>query len=238
MKKSLLLAFVILVLVNPSPAQRSRARRGSVRATRAQVTSNNGCDLAFTGKSRKAVKLRPTTLNYSFNNGGRAISVNDWFGLVCTLDPDVPATKRNIPGSKPMAMEKLKVKMKAYVLAFKRDPDNDLHVQIGDAAKPYKQTQVIVEIPPGAEYCEGRSNLMDLMRADGGQRLTGNYVFREPPLVEVTGYLFLDAFHIRRGSSDYCTDSGGRGIKNRLKASPVRGLWEIHPVTKLEKVSR
>jgi hypothetical protein len=31
---------------------------------------------------------------------------------------------------------------------MKRDPDNDLHIQIGDKAKPFKQNQIIVEIPP------------------------------------------------------------------------------------------
>jgi hypothetical protein len=230
MKKNLLIAsLIILSLVTPSFAQR-RSRRAA--------PPDNGCDLHFGGAlaSRKPVKMRPANLRYEFNNGGRAISVADWFATVCTFDADVPSTKSSIPKDKPMNMEKLKVKVRAFVMAFKLDPDNDLHVQIADNARPYNQTQLIVEIPPGADYCEARTNMMELMRADGGRRRSGNYIFRTPPLVEVTGYVFIDAFHIRKGSSDYCSDNGGRGIKNGLRKSPVRGLWEIHPVIELKSV--
>lgn len=237
MKKRLLLvtSLLLLSLIIPSFAQRGR-RRWTSRAT-VTTNDNNGCDLRFAGSSRKAVKLRPVNLNYPFHNGGRAISVSDWFSFVCTLDQDVPANKSDIPESRPMDLEKVKVKLRAFVLAFKRDPDNDLHVQVGDSAHPYKQTQLIVEIPPGAAYCDARSNLMDLSRTMRGHSRSGNFIFDDPPFVEITGYLFLDAFHIHRGRSDYCTDNGGRGIKNGLRVSPVRGLWEIHPVIKLERVT-
>jgi hypothetical protein len=231
MKKHLLIVLLVLSLATPSFAQRRRRRAPS-------TTTNNGCELPFNGSDRKAVKLRPTNLRYTFNNGGRPISINDWFALVCPLDVEVPSTRGEIPQNRAMPQEKLKVKVRAFVLAFKRDPDNDLHIQLADKARPYRQTQLIVEIPPGEAYCEGRTNLMDLMRADGGSDLRGNYIFNDPPLVEVTGYLFLDGAHIRRGSSDYCSDNGGRGIKNGLSSSPVRGLWEIHPVIKLERVGQ
>ena len=82
--------------------------------------------------------------------------------------------------------------LRAFVLAVKRDEDNDLHVQIGDNATPYKQPQIIVEIPPSSAYCDGRSNMMNLFRADGGSSLA-KYVFNDPPEVEVTGYLFLES---------------------------------------------
>jgi hypothetical protein len=31
-------------------------------------------------------------------------------------------------------------------------------------------------------------------------------------------------------------NNGRRGIKGGLKASPVRGLWEVHPVFSLKKI--
>jgi hypothetical protein len=128
-----------------------------------------------------------------------------------------------------MEVEKVTVTLRGFVMAMKRDPDNDLHVQIADAARPYRQAQIIVEIPPGAAYCDARSKMMDLFLADGGTRLSG-YAFRNPPLVQVTGYLFLDSTH---GPS--CTANGGRGIKNGLRTSPVKGTWgEIHPVISLD----
>lgn len=120
---------------------------------------------------------------------------------------------------------------------MKLDPDKDLHVQIADEASPYNQQQLIVEIPPGADYCDARSALMNLFRTDGGRKVSGKgYVFNHPPHVELTGYLFIDAWHINRGRTDYCTNNGGRGIRNGLKVSPVRGLWEVHPVTSLKSV--
>jgi hypothetical protein len=126
-----------------------------------------------------------------------------------------------------MAVEKVTVKLKGFVMAMKLDPDKDLHIQIADSAAPYRQAQIIVEIPPGTAYCNARTKMMDLFRADGGRRLSG-YIFREPPPVEVTGYLFLDSTH---GAS--CTANGGRGIRNGRQTSPVKGTWEIHPVIEL-----
>ncbi len=79
------------------------------------------------------------------------------------------------------------------------------------------------------------ASLMDLFRADGGTKLSG-HVFKHPPHVEVTGYLFLDKAHMRKGRTDFCTNNSGRGIKDGLRTSPARGTWEIHPVIKLESV--
>jgi len=213
------------LLTVSSTAQRRRGRRAGSTSTPATAAApDNGCGLSFAGSSRKAVKLRKPSLNYTQHNGGRAIAVSDFFSFVCTLDPQ-----------EPMAAEKEQIKMRVFVLAMKLDPDNDLHMQVADAASPYKQQQLIVEIPPGADYCTARSALMDLFRADGGSKLTG-YVFHHPPQVELTGYLFLDAAHMRARRTDFCTNNGGRGIKNGLSVSPVRGIWEVHPVISLRKV--
>lgn len=148
---------------------------------------------------------------------------------------NVPTKKSDIPETEPMDSEKVKIKIRAFVLAMKKDPsDNDLHSQIADRASPYRQQQLIVEIPAGEAYCDARSAMMDLFRADGGTALSKGHVFQKPPHVEVTGYLFLDKAHMRARRTDFCTFNGGRGIKGGLSNSPVRGIWELHPVVKLE----
>lgn len=232
---ALLASLCVAALVTiPSSAQR-RGRRGRTAAA-APPAQDNGCDLSFTGSSRRAVKLRAASLDYTFRNGGRPASVADFFSFVCPLDPNVPTRKSEIPEGEAMDSEKTKVKIRAFVMAMKRDPDNDLHVQIADRARPYDQQQLIVEIPPGEEYCDARSALMGLFRADGGTTLSRGYIFQRPPRVEVTGYLFLDKAHMRARRTDYCTNNGGRGMKGGLAQSPVRGIWELHPVIKLEGV--
>jgi hypothetical protein len=200
---------------------------------------DNGCALTFGGdkSSRKAVKLRRPGLDYTRHNGGRAVGVADFFSFVCTLDPQVPTRRKDVPLTEAMPMEKEEVKLRVFVLAMKLDPDNDLHIQVADSATPYSQQQLIVEIPPGADYCDARSAMMELFRADGGRKLSGNHIFSSPPQVELTGYLFLDAFHMRARRTDFCTDNGGRGIRDKkTKVSPVRGIWELHPVTSLKKI--
>lgn len=191
---------------------------------------NNGCSLTFNGNvnARKAVKLRSPNLNYAKHNNGNPISVRDFLQLVCPLNPQVP---RPVPKDRPMDMEKLVLTVKGFVMAMKLDPDNDLHIQIGDHATPYKQPQIIVEIPPGSAYCDARTQMMSLFRTDAGDEVLSRseqYVFNNPPKIEATGYLFLDSHH---GAS--CTANGNRGIKNGLQESPVKGTWEIHPVISL-----
>lgn len=225
---SALACLAALVTATSSAQRRHRARRGA-RSAAAAPARGDGCDLSFTGSSRKAVKLRDASLDYTFRNGGRAISVADFFASTCSLDQDVPTNPRDISNDEAMDSEKLKIKIKAFVMAMKRDPDNDLHVQVADRARPYSQEQLIVEIPPGAEYCDARSALMRMFRSDGGTTLSRGFIFRHPPRVEVTGYLFLDKAHMRARRTDFCTNNGGRGIKGWLAQSPVRGIWELQP---------
>lgn len=195
----------------------------------------DGCDLTFNGSDRKAVKLRPAGLDYTFLNGGRPVSLPDYFATVCPLDERVPTKRRDVPDEEPLPEERMKVKVRGFVMAMKLEEDNDLHVQIADRAQPFDQEQIVVEIPPGAEYCDARTAMMALFRADGGTS-PKRHVFNSPPHVDVTGYLFLDAAHMRARRTDYCTDNGGRGIRAGRGASPVRGIWELHPVIKLEPV--
>lgn len=67
-----------------------------------------------------------------------------------------------VPTGAAMPIEEQTITIRAFVLAMKLDKnDNDLHIQIGDKAKPYKQPQLI-EIPPTNDYCDARTKTMDL----------------------------------------------------------------------------
>jgi hypothetical protein len=205
---------------------------GSVRGT---LTFSDGCDLTFSGRDRKAVKLRPPDLDYAFLNGGRPVGLPDFFAAVCPLDERVPTRRGEVSQEEPLPEERLRVKVRGYVMAIKLEGDNDLHVQIANSPAPFDQEQIVVEIPPGGEYCDARTTMMNLFRADGGTRVS-RHIFNRPPQVDVTGYLFLDAAHMRARRTDFCTDNGGRGIRAGRGASPVRGIWELHPVIRLEAV--
>lgn len=191
--------------------------------------TDNGCKLKFTGKARKPVKMRSPNKNYPKFNDGEPISVQEFLTEVCTeASTKVPDP---VPATTTMLVERQTITIRAFVLAMKRDPDNDLHIQIGDKAKPFKQNQIIVEIPPTNKFCDVRNQMMDLLRAEA-PAAPKQHVFTDPPEVEITGYLFLDSHH---GST--CTGSGGRGIKNGLTKSPVKSTWEIHPVISLVRVN-
>ena len=154
---------------------------------------DNGCKLKFLGKesARKAVKVRPTTKNYPKFNGGDPISVKDFLNPLC-LDVSKKVFKK-VPTGAAMPIEEQTIILHAFVLAMKLDEnDNDLHIQVGDKPNPFNQPQVIVEIPPTNKYCDARTAMMDLFRADGGQSDPKDYIFKNPPEVEITGYLFLD----------------------------------------------
>lgn len=206
-----------------------------VAASPVVSTRGDGCDLTFAGSDRKAVKLRPANLDYTFLNGGRPVGLPDFFAAVCPLDERVPTRRGGVPQDEALPEERLKVKLRGFVMALKLEDDNDLHVQVGDHPEPFDQEQIVIEIPPGAEYCDARAEMMGLFRADGGTNVH-RHIFNRPPQVDVTGYLFLDAAHMRARRTDFCTDNGGRGLRAGRGASPVRGIWELHPVVKLEVV--
>src|ERR1041384_5375123 len=148
--------------------------------------TDNGCKLKFTGKARKLVKMRSPNRNYSKFRNGDAISVHEFLTELC---PDASTKVPDpVPATTVMIVERQTITIRAFVLAMKRDPDNDLHIQIGDKATPYNQAQIVVEIPPTNAYCDARTKMMDLFRADGGTGLTKGYVFDDPPEVEFTGY--------------------------------------------------
>ena len=201
--------------------------------------TDNGCKLKFGGKesARKAVKLRPPTKDYPKFNNGDPISVKEFLSPFC-LNVSKKVFKK-VPTGAAMPVEEQTITLRAFVLAMKLDKnDNDLHIQVADKPKPFNQPQIIVEIPPTNKFCDARTAMMDLYRADGGKNDPKDYIFTDPPEVEITGYLFLDSHH---GLT--CTSDGGRGIRKKSKSkkspkhSPVKTTWEIHPVISLEPMN-
>lgn len=235
MKTTALLILLLLCLTGCLRPGGGSFPAAAPAAEPAAPSRGDGCELVFSGSDRKAVKLRPANLEYPSLDGGRPVSLPDFFAAVCPLDERVPARRGEVPQFEPLPEERLSVKLRGWVMALKLEEDNDLHVQIADSPEPFDQAQVVVEIPPGAEYCDARTEMMALFRADGGTNVR-RHIFSRPPQVDVTGYLFLDAAHMRARRTDFCTNNGGRGIRRGQGASPVRGIWELHPVTRLEVV--
>lgn len=206
---------------------------------------SNDCSLTFKGTSRKAVKNRTTAdgVDYEVFQGGDPISVNEWFALTCSLDVSVP---NRIPATEPIdGIETMTVTLEGFLVGFKfernsrpRDgKDNDLHLEIAPS-RNWNTRHVIVEIPPGAEFCEARNTVWRLKEADGsdGDSSSDRHIFNNPKKVRVTGYVFLDSAHVG-ASTTLCHSSGGRGIRKDGQGTKVRGLWEIHPVLSIEVVN-
>jgi hypothetical protein len=213
------------------------------------------CTWTFTGRSRKAVKNRSPEEGKSYRvyAHGRPISLAHWFTLTCSLDARVP---REVPEYTAMnGIETIVVTLRGYLLAarFQRKGDKDIHAEIG--ARPEWETDhVIVEVPPGPDFCDARKTLWGLVRRDieaaRGDRDADTWIMKKPVTVLMRGFVFLDSPHATEGSSDHCHDHGRRGLRKasgrdskaqgRSEAKPkrrVRGLWEIHPVLWVKEVS-
>lgn len=200
----------------------------------------DACSLEFEGEARKAVKTRTVAdgESYRFHNGGRPITVAQWYDMVCPFEARLPrrfALSKPIPG-----MEDIKVSVRGFLLGAKfegdADGDRDIHVEIGGTSD-WDTDHLVVELSPSPEYCDARQKLWGIIEADRAAtrgRKGDRWIMRRPVQVVITGYVFLDNFH---GSRDLCTANGGRGLKrDRNTGSKVRGLWEIHPVTDVKVV--
>jgi len=197
------------------------------------------CSWEFAGKPRRAVKLRTAAdgASYTNHNDGRPTTVSEWFTYTCTLDPKLPD---EIPAAQAMSgIETVRVTLHGYLVAarFEREEDHDIHAEIA-ASPTWNSPHVIVEVPPGQNYCEARRALWALvkedMRAAGDSTAPDRWILRRPVKIEVTGYVFLD-FSSRKekladGSRDFCHFNADRGVKKPGEKSRVRGLWEVHPV--------
>ena len=200
------------------------------------ISEAENCDLTFAGSSRKDVKLRPVEdgKQYSAINNGQPISVAEWLTMACsTFDPETVG--KAIKDSPIKGVETQTVTIEGFLMAarFENGEDHDIHAEIADEPVWSSENHhVIVEIPPGEAYCAARKQLWDLVA--GSLKHGKNYaVLNYGPKIAVTGYVFLDTGH---GGSHFCTNSGGRGIKDSSGHSDVRGLWEVHPVLDVKPV--
>jgi len=207
-------------------------------------TKPETCTIKSKAKDRKKIKNRTPAQgeNYRKINNGDPITIPEFYDLVCGFADQLP-DKKKISQTKPIAeFETVTVTVRGVLLAakFESGEDKDIHAQIAVGADPHSD-QLIVEVPAGKKYCDPRKALWGFVRQDAknaGKKTKGNaWRFIEPPEVIVSGFLFLDAHHIKKSvaKDKWCADSGGRGLQfptgvGKKQASFVKGLWEIHPV--------
>ncbi len=194
---------------------------------------DTGCNSEFTGHDRAKAKNRPPSAGaaYDVKGADTPLTLDELFNLTCQLN----AKLKKIVGREADTVkgaESVRVTVRAFLLAVRWEKDdNDLHVQIGPQAK-WTTGQLVVEIPAGQDFCGPRTTVFDAVAADiqkhQGNTIHKGHIMRDKIPVDVTGFLFFDASH--GDTTDGCNKNGGRGIKGTFTTSPVRGLWEIHPV--------
>jgi hypothetical protein len=201
-----------------------------------------GCDLGWGGgQSREKVKNRKPSDGANYTKHGsqaQPLSIADWFNVTCKLNQD-PSLPLIVPDSKETVMPGIEtntVTVDGYIVALKWDNDNDLHIQISPQAK-FIDGQILVEIPAMQEYCDARTTVWDLIHQDekkGGNKVAKGKgrIMKTPVHVVVTGFVFFDGHH--GDTKNGCTKPHISGIHGPGRTtSPIQGLWEIHPVTKL-----
>lgn len=191
------------------------------------------CTLTFRGRSRKAVKLRPASLKDTYTPTGTSdapLTPEVWFTKICdwqTRVPDPVPETTAIP-----AIEEQVVTMDAFIMAvrFENFPivgDRDFHVELAASPDWSAGPHLIVEVPPGPEYCDARKAVWQLVKSDAGTATPPKtHFFRNPPKVRVAGFVFFDATH----ATTDCRDNGGRGIRDSTHPGMVEGVFELHPV--------
>jgi hypothetical protein len=210
----------------------------------------DSCALPFAGSYRATIKKRRAGLPYQTYNNGKPINLNQWFKLIEQFGQTLGTGRSSVPTKRIIKnVEDIQVTLKAYLLAVRFEKntkpgdgkDNEFHIELG--AKPQWQgPHVIVEATTGKPSCAARKTAWRLATADhaadaskGNQKLTTLRIFARPPLVLITGYVFVDGFHAHKGMTPikWAHDSGGRGIHFKGFDSQVNGLFEVHPVTAL-----
>ncbi|MCB0834263.1 MAG: hypothetical protein KDC45_12430, partial [Bacteroidetes bacterium] len=179
-------------------------------------------------------------------NEGNSISIEEWLHWTARLDSLAPRNVEEIPEESPIeGAETFEVTLEGYLVAWKYEhsnsifeKDNDFHLEIA-SSPDWNSDHVIVEVPPGPNYCDARRTAWALVQSDARKAGTSIgstiHLFQSPVKVLVRGYVFLDATHGQPCDEDnqsFSSCNGGRGIKVR-GPSQVKGLWELHPVVAL-----
>lgn len=190
------------------------------------------CSWENKSKARKAVKTRSAAEGTSYvnYNHGKPITIAEWYQLTCSLDAKVPD---QIPADAPIAgAETVRVTVRGYLLGahFEREGDHDMQAELA-AGPEWNSDHILLELAPGADYCDARHDLWQLVKKDGCQ--TDQCIMRKPVEVLVTGYLFLGG---AQGTRDYCHAPSTRGMHQGAEGSRLRGAWRLQPVFAVRKV--
>ena len=198
-----------------------------------------GCDLGFDGKARAAAKNRKPADGVAYEVHGDSehpLTFAKWFTLTCSLDKkrSLPLKIKDAQGVL-AGIEPNTVTVKGFIVAVKWDADNDLHIQLAPTPA-FKVGQILLEIPAFQEFCDARTTMWNLIHEDekkGGNKVTKGKgrIMKTPVLVEATGFVFFDGHH--GDTNNGCSKPHISGIHGRLKASPIKGMWELHPVIAL-----
>lgn len=209
------------------------------------ITVPDDCNQPFKGSYRAKVKNRaPNTPGMDVINNGNPITLPDFYRSAQQFDTALQASRVTAPRTNTPAMkgsETFRVKLRCFVIAVKHEDDNDLHVEVGGEPR-WDTDHLVVEIPPGSDYCPARKALYRLILQDlhhTSGPVPDRHIFATPVQVDVEGFLFLDGVHARQGTIHYADAKGkdaGRGMAPQGKERRVRGLWEIHPVIALTPV--
>jgi len=208
-------------------------------------TKPDSCTIKSLANDRKSVKNRTAAKgeDYRVINNGDPITIPAFYDLVCGFADQLP-NKKDISQTKPIDdFETVTVTVRGFLLAakFESGEDRDIHAQIAGDANP-ESDQLIVEVPAGRSFCDARKALWAFVKDDrkkaGKKASVNSWRLLDPPEILVTGFLFLDAHHIKKSltKDEWCTDGGGRGLQfptgsGKKTKSFVKGLWEIHPIT-------
>jgi len=227
-----IIVFFIVVLLSASAA----VAQTQPQPTPHERLSPGNCSWAArtdgSGRGRRAMKFRNAKdgKTYKMYNNGKAITIPAWFEFTCGLNKLVPAQP---PEDNPIeGAEDMIVKLTGYVMAvkFMRDGDHDLHVELG-ATPDWNSDHVVVEMSPGADYCDARANLWKIAEKAGCK--TDECILEKPVRVEVTGYVLAGT--APKETTDYCNYVSPRGLKDAAHSPRVRGVWRLQPVLKLKK---
>lgn len=212
----------------------------------------DSCTLPFAGSYRAAIKKRRAGLPYQKYNNGKPIDLNQWFQLTEQLGKQLGTSGSGFPKTQIIKnVEDIQVTLKAHLVAVRFEKnsepgdgkDNEFHLEVA-ATPQWKGPHAVVEVTTGKPSCSTRKTAWQLATVDfaadaskGNQKLTVLRIFARPPLVLITGYVFVDGVHAHKGMTPlkWAHDSGGRGIsfKKLGLGSQVNGLFELHPVTAL-----
>jgi hypothetical protein len=183
----------------------------------------------YTGKSRRVAK---TTI---FVEPGNPVPFSSVTQLIASFPSDAEMGALDIPrgtNSNRVEQEKRNVVVDAFLYAYKKEPDNDYHVIIGDPPSVPVPTRKYLNveisgIPVGGTDAN-RDKLWEVRNAfrdglDLGHSGPGSYEKPDPPIpVRVTGSLFFDVDH-----------APPRQLVGPASHKP-KTAWEIHPISKFE----